>query len=59
MVAMYRIARQGWTALAAYEEARAVGMRWWHYPMKARLETFASRHDTLVKRPVPAVATSR
>jgi protein tyrosine phosphatase (PTP) superfamily phosphohydrolase (DUF442 family) len=46
LVAMYRIARQRWTAASAYEEARATGMRWWHYPVKGYLERFASRVRT-------------
>jgi hypothetical protein len=40
---MYRVARQGWTPEAAYDEARAIGMRWWHYPVKGYLEDFAAR----------------
>jgi protein tyrosine/serine phosphatase len=46
LVAMYRIARQRWTAASAYEEARATVMRWWHYPVKGYLERFASRVRT-------------
>jgi protein tyrosine/serine phosphatase len=42
LVAMYRIARQGWTVPAAYDEARAIGMRWWHYSVKRHLRDFAS-----------------
>jgi tyrosine-protein phosphatase SIW14 len=42
LVAMYRIARQGWTAHAAYDEARAVGMRWWYFRIKGQLEAFES-----------------
>jgi protein tyrosine/serine phosphatase len=41
LVAMYRIARQGWTPEAAYKEARAIGMRWWHYPVRRQLDDFA------------------
>jgi protein tyrosine/serine phosphatase len=41
LVAMYRVARQGWTPEAAYKEARATGMRWWHYPVRRQLEDFA------------------
>lgn len=59
VVAMYRIARQGWAPEAAYEEARAIGMRWWHFPVKRQLRSFASRHETLVKRPAPASSTPR
>jgi protein tyrosine/serine phosphatase len=58
LIAMYRVARQGWTAKAAYEEARTIGMRWWHYPVKGQLEAFASQHETLVRRPALA-PTSR
>lgn len=39
---LYRIARQGWTSEKAYDEARAIGMRWWYFPMKGRMESFAS-----------------
>lgn len=42
LVAMYRIARHGWTPKAAYDEARALGMRWWHFPVKGQLEQFAA-----------------
>jgi tyrosine-protein phosphatase SIW14 len=38
LIAMYRIARQGWRADAAYREARASGLRWWHYQVKGFLE---------------------
>jgi protein tyrosine phosphatase (PTP) superfamily phosphohydrolase (DUF442 family) len=41
LVAMYRIARQGWTPEAAYKEARATGMRWWHYSVRRQLDGFA------------------
>jgi hypothetical protein len=40
---MYRIARQGWTAEAAFDEARSIGMRWWHFPVKGQLESFAAK----------------
>jgi protein tyrosine/serine phosphatase len=42
LVAMYRIARQGWTAKAAYDEARSIGMRWWYFNIKGQLEAFES-----------------
>jgi hypothetical protein len=48
---MYRIARQGWTAEAAFEEARTVGMRWWHFPVKGQLEAFTWQHATRLERP--------
>jgi protein tyrosine phosphatase (PTP) superfamily phosphohydrolase (DUF442 family) len=51
VIAMYRIARQGWTAEAAFEEARTVGMRWWHFPVKGQLEAFTSQHATRPERP--------
>jgi protein tyrosine/serine phosphatase len=54
LVAMYRIARQGWTAEAAYDEARSIGMRWWHYPVKERLQEFAATVGRPVPPPVPA-----
>lgn len=44
LIAMYRIARQGWSAQAAYDEARSIGMRWWHFPVKGQLERFAAGH---------------
>ena len=40
LVAMYRIARQGWSVDAAYDEARNTGMRWWHYSVKPFLHAF-------------------
>jgi protein tyrosine/serine phosphatase len=54
LVAMYRIARQGWTAKAAYDEARAVGMRWWYFPIKGQLQQFAA--STREPSPLPVVA---
>lgn len=42
IVAMYRIARQGWNVGDAYREARSLGMRWWHYSVKGFLEEFAA-----------------
>lgn len=38
MVALYRILRQGWTPEAAYDEARAIGMKWWHFRVRSLLE---------------------
>lgn len=43
LIAMYRIARQGWSAEAAYREARTTGMRWWHYPTLGRLREFEAQ----------------
>jgi protein tyrosine phosphatase (PTP) superfamily phosphohydrolase (DUF442 family) len=58
MVALYRITRQGWTVQAAYDEARAIGMRWWHYSVKGFLEEFASRRGG-ASPVVPAAAAAR
>ncbi|MGE3840316.1 MAG: tyrosine-protein phosphatase [Vicinamibacterales bacterium] len=46
LVAMYRIARQGWTVADAYDEARALGMRWWHYSVKKELRKFSARLES-------------
>lgn len=59
VIAMYRIARQGWTPQAAYEEARSIGMRWWHFPVKGHLESFASQQQTLRQPPVVASSPQR
>jgi protein tyrosine/serine phosphatase len=58
LIAMYRIARQGWPASAAYEEARANGMRWWHYSVEDVLEDFAARLRAAQARP-PAEEPTR
>jgi protein tyrosine phosphatase (PTP) superfamily phosphohydrolase (DUF442 family) len=58
LVAMFRIARQGWTAEAAYEEARSIGMRWWHFPVKGQLEAFEARHLS-GRTPTPASSASQ
>jgi protein tyrosine phosphatase (PTP) superfamily phosphohydrolase (DUF442 family) len=36
-VGLYRMARQGWNLDRAYNEAREVGMRWWYFPVKAKM----------------------
>jgi protein tyrosine phosphatase (PTP) superfamily phosphohydrolase (DUF442 family) len=41
-VALYRIARQHWSSDDAYDEARDIGMRWWHYPVKDQLPGLGS-----------------
>ncbi len=41
MAAIYRIARQGWDAEAAYDEARDRGMRWWYFPVEGKIREFA------------------
>ena len=41
-VALYRIARQQWSSDDAYDEARNIGMRWWHYPVKGQLPGLGS-----------------
>jgi len=35
MVGLYRIAFQGWDGKRAYEESRAMGMRWWFRDLKS------------------------
>lgn len=39
--AIYRIARQGWDADRALDEASDRGMRWWYFPMRGMVESFA------------------
>jgi protein tyrosine phosphatase (PTP) superfamily phosphohydrolase (DUF442 family) len=56
LVAMYRIARQGWSVQAAYDEARASGMRWWHYAVKGQLQEFVSRE--VKAGPLPATTAA-
>ncbi|MCC7125707.1 MAG: tyrosine-protein phosphatase [Acidobacteria bacterium] len=41
IAAIYRIARQGWDAEAAYDEARDRGMRWWYFPVEGKIREFA------------------
>jgi tyrosine-protein phosphatase SIW14 len=43
MIGFYRIAFQGWSGQEAYDEARALGMRWWYRGLKHQLYQFASR----------------
>jgi len=43
MVALYRIAFQGWDAEKANEEARTIGMRWWYRGLRRQLYEFAER----------------
>lgn len=43
MVGFYRIAHQGWDGQRAYEEAQAMGMRWWHRGLKRQLYHFSGR----------------
>jgi len=43
MIGFYRIAIQSWTAERAYQEARALGMRWWYGGLKRQLYDFAER----------------
>lgn len=40
MVAIYRIARQGWTADQAYKEMRRLGFRWWYRGLKGFVYDF-------------------
>lgn len=39
--AIYRIARQGWDIEKALDEASEIGMRWWYFPMRAKIAAFA------------------
>lgn len=41
-VALYRIARQGWDPDRAYDEARGLGMRWWHSHVKDQLKSLSA-----------------
>ena len=45
MVGLYRIAFQGWDGKRAYEEARAMGMRWWYRDLKKQLHEFAAKRS--------------
>lgn len=56
LIAMHRIARQGWTAAAAYDEARSIGMRWWHFPVKRYLESFAATATRIPRSPAATSA---
>lgn len=53
MVALYRIAFQGWDAAKAYEEARSLGMRWWYRGLKQQLYDFATRQSTHAPAALP------
>lgn len=41
--AIYRIARQGWDAERALDEASDRGMRWWYFPMRGMVKSFAAQ----------------
>jgi len=43
MVGLFRIAFQGWDGKRAYQEARAMGMRWWYRDLKKQLYEFAEK----------------
>lgn len=43
MIGIYRIAFQGWDGKRAYQEARAIGMRWWYRDLKKQLDAFAAK----------------
>lgn len=43
MVGLYRIAKQGWSAEKAYQEARELGMRWWYRGLKRQISEFADK----------------
>jgi protein-tyrosine phosphatase len=40
-IGLYRVVRQGWNVEQAYEEARAIGMRWWYPAVKDELKELA------------------
>lgn len=52
-VGLYRMARQGWNLERAYDEARQVGMRWWYFPVKARM---ARLIDTITPPAAPPLS---
>lgn len=41
--AIYRIARQGWDVEKALDEASDRGMRWWYFPMRGMVKSFAEQ----------------
>jgi hypothetical protein len=41
-VGFYRIAKHGWDAARAYEEAREIGMRSWYKGLRRQLLEFAA-----------------
>jgi len=45
MVGLYRIAYEGWSADKAYEEARDLGMRWWHRELRHQLYEFSEMQE--------------
>lgn len=47
LVALYRIARHGWSNERAYEEARAAGMRSWYAGLKRQILTFRAAPQTV------------
>jgi protein tyrosine/serine phosphatase len=42
LVGFYRIARNGWSAERAYDEARAIGMRSWYTGLRRQIEEFGA-----------------
>jgi protein-tyrosine phosphatase len=46
VVGLYRVLRQDWSVDRAYDEARAIGMRWWYSGVKKQLEGLASALST-------------
>ena len=43
MVAIYRVAEEGWSAKRAYSEARDNGLRWWYRGLKRQLYEYAEK----------------
>lgn len=58
-VALYRITRQGWSSDAAYSEARAIGMRWWHYRVRGMLDRLAPFASARQLAPSPQIGGAR
>jgi protein tyrosine/serine phosphatase len=56
LVGFYRIARNGWSAERAYDEARAIGMRSWYTGLKRQIEEFAASLIGQAPPPAPAAA---
>jgi protein tyrosine phosphatase (PTP) superfamily phosphohydrolase (DUF442 family) len=56
LVGFYRIARNGWSAARAYDEARAIGMRAWYTGLKRQIEEFGVHTLRPPQVPAPALA---
>jgi hypothetical protein len=58
MVAVYRIAHEGWTAERATAEALKHGLSWMEFGMKAYISDYYRRQTTAAKT-IPVSATSK